>query len=167
MMRPFAESEQALLRVVDQFDQVAKYQGLAPEEFLVGFGRDAAERLLDEGLVEKVKLKSFGQKVKGLRFTEPGRRLWLSHTSQDERLPVITRMGLLVRDIYLANRLSHTGEAVPKDQVLRHHARGSLLEAFEAGMVAKVKISQKHQDVVKGYIITPAGYAYLKGNKLL
>lgn len=166
-MRAFTESEQALLRIVDQFDQVAKYLGLAPEEFLVGFGHGVAEGLLDEGILEKVKLKSFGQKVKGLRFTEPGRRLWMLHWGLDERLPVITRAGLLVRDVFLTNRLSHTGEAAPKEHVLKHHSRQSLLEAFEAGMVAKVKIRQKHQDVVKGYIVTPTGYAYLKGNKLI
>jgi len=166
-MRAFTEPEQALLRVVDQFDQIEKYQGLAPEEFLLGFRDKVANGLLDDGMLEKVKLKAFGQKVKGLRFTEAGKQRWMEFSGQEERLPVITKVGLLLRDVFNYNRLSYTGEAVPKQEILRHHHKSTLFEAFDTGLMAKVKIKQAHREVVKGYIVTGAGYAYLKGNKLI
>lgn len=166
-MRAFTESEHALLRIVEQYNQVRKYQGITPEEFLVAFEDQIVDGLLEVDILEKAKLKSFGQKVKGLRFTPQGLRLWLGSIGRDEQLPVITRAGLVVRDIYLYNRLSYTDEAMPKSQLLKHHSRVSLWEAFEMGLVAKVKIKLKHREEVKGYIVTGAGYAYLKGNKLL
>jgi hypothetical protein len=54
-----------------------------------------------------------------------------------------------------------------KSQILEHHSKKVLLEAFEQGLVAKVKIRQKGRDEVKGYILTCAAYAYLKGNNLI
>ena len=166
-MRDFSESEQSLLRVVEQFEQVEKYHRITPSQLLTAFEQKDIDRLLDDDILEKVKLKSFSQKVKGLRFTADGLGLWLAFTGQTEPSAVITEAGLLARDVYLHTSLSFSGEAMTKSQILEHHSKRVLLEAFEQGLVAKVKIRQKGHDEVKGYILTCAAYAYLKGNSLI
>lgn len=166
-MRSFAGSEEALLKVVEQFGRIEKYQGITPEEMLFPFDRAVIGQLLDEEILEKARLKSYSQKIKGVRLTVRGAQLWSIHNELDEHVPLITETALLVRDIYHHTRLSYTEEAVPKAQLLRYHSKGSLREAFEMGFVAKVKIRQKNREVAKGYIVTCAGYAFLKGNKLL
>lgn len=166
-MREFTESEQAVLRIVEQFDHVAKYQGITPEEYLVGFKDDVLRGLIKDDILEKVKLKSFSQRVKGLRLTAQGGQLWRLSNCQECVFAPLSDMDLLLRDIYLHTRLSYTEEAVPKSQLLKYHSKESLLEAYGLGLVAKVKIKQKQRDVVKGYIATSAGYAWLRGNKLI
>ncbi|WP_243439266.1 hypothetical protein [Fundidesulfovibrio soli] len=165
-MREFSESEALLLRVVDQFDKIKKYQGITPEEHVLFFDGKAAGKLLKDGVLEKVKLRSFGQKIKGVRFSEEGRLMWRAYT-QEEPPHHPTATDRLVKDVYLASRLSFMGEAVPKSYILKHHARANLYDAFASGLVAKVRLSQPQRDVVRGYICTPAGYAYLRGNDLL
>jgi hypothetical protein len=166
-MRVFSESEQSLLRVVEQFEQVEKYHRITPVQLLIAFEQKDIDRLLDDEVLEKVKLKSFSQKVKGVRFTSVGLRLWLTFTGQEEPRVVITAAGLLARDVYLHTCLSFSGEAMTKSQILEHHSKRALAEAFEQGLVAKVKIRQKGHEVIKGYILTCAAYAYLKGNNLI
>jgi len=166
-MRSFTDSEQALLRLVEQFGQVEKYQGITPEEMLFSFDKKDIERLLDEEILEKAKLTSYSQKVKGLRFTVQGLQLWNLFSERVEDVPLLTEAGLLVRDVFLHTRLSFTEEAVNRTMLLKYHSKKSLMEAYEMGLVAKVKIKHKHREEVKGYIVTSAGYAYLKGNKLI
>lgn len=166
-MREFTESEQAVLRIVDQFDHVAKYQGITPEEYLVGFKGDVLEGLLKDDIVEKVKLKSFSQRIKGLRLTPQGSQLWRLSSHDDCIFLPLSELDLLLRDVYYRTRLSYTEEAVPKSHLLKYHSRTSLAQAYELGLVAKVKIKQKQRDVVKGYIATSAGYAWLRANKLI
>ena len=166
-MREFSKEERDLMAVVDQFRQVSKYLGITPEEHLVSFDKDLVEGLFAEDILEKAKLKSFSQKIKGVRLTDHGLRLWREAACQEEPLPRITEAGLVVRDVLLTNLLSHTDEATPKSRILRNHSRAALVEAYEMGLLAKVRLKQKHREVVKGYIVTGAGYAYLKGNKLI
>jgi len=166
-MRDFSEAEQALLRIVEQFEQVEKYHGITPEQMLVSFKQKDIDRLLDHEVLEKAKLKSYSHKVKGVRFTPEGLQLWLDFTEQEKPVVEITPGGLLTRDVYLQTRLSYSEEAVSRSQIIEHHSKEALAEAFETGMVAKVKIRQKHRLVIKGYIVTGAGYAHLKGNNLI
>jgi len=165
-MRTFTEPEGLLLRVVDLFDKIKKYQGITPDEHIVFFDGKTTERLLKDGVLEKVNLKSFGQKIKGIRFSEEGRLAWQAQNREEPpRQPSATDR--LVKDVYLASRLSFMGEAVPKSYILKHHSRTNLYDAFASGLVAKVKLRQAQRDVVRGYICTGAGYAYLRGNDLL
>lgn len=166
-MRAFTESEQAILHVVEQFDRVEKYQGITPEEHLVSFQEKAMDRLLDEEVLEKASLKSFSQKIKGVRFTRQGLELWRLFTGRALPGPVLTEAGLLVRDVYLRNKLSYSEEATSRGQILKRHGRHALVEAFEAGLLAKVKIRQRRGEVVKGYVVTSAGFAWLRGNRLI
>ena len=166
-MRSFSESEQSLLRVMEQFNRVEKYQGITPEEFLVSFRKKDIEALLDDEILEKAKLKSFSHRVKGLRFTPKGRQIWQPFTGEEEPGVIISQVGWLVRDVFLQTRLSYSEEAVPKSHLLKYHSKATLLEAYEMGLIAKVKIKQTHRDVVKGFMVTGAGYAFLKGNNYI
>lgn len=166
-MRDFTETEHAVLRIVEQFGNIAKYQGITPEEYLVGFREDVLKGLIRDDILEKVKLKSFSQRVKGLRLTSQGGQLWRLASQEELVCPPVAAMDLLLRDIYLRTRLSYTEEAVPKAHLLKYHSKQSLMEAYGLGLVAKVKIKQKQRDVVKGYVATSAGYAWLRGNKLI
>ena len=166
-MRSFSETEQSLMRIMEQFNRVEKYQGVTPEELLVSFDKKDIAALLDDEILEKTKLKSFSQRIKGLRFTPQGRQAWQAFTQEEEPGIIISEVGWLVRDVFLQTRLSYSEEAVPKSHLVRYHSKGTLLEAYEMGLIAKVKIKQKHRDVVKGYIVTSAGYAFLKGNKYI
>ncbi|KAF0235272.1 MAG: hypothetical protein FD177_26 [Desulfovibrionaceae bacterium] len=166
-MREFTETEHAVLRIIEQFGNISKYQGITPEEYLVGFRGDVLRGLIKDDILEKVKLKSFSQRVKGLRFTSQGEQIWRLASHDEVVCPPVADMDLLLRDIFLRTRLSYTEEAVPKAHLLKYHSKASLLEAYQLGLVAKVKIKQKQHDVVKGYIATSAGYAWLRGNKLI
>lgn len=166
-MRGFTETEHAVLRIVEQFGNVSKYQGITPEEYLVGFREDVLKGLVRDDILERVKLKSFSQRVKGLRLTHQGGQLWRLASQEELLSPPVSEMDLMLRDIYYRTRLSYTEEAVPKAHLLKHHSKESLMEAYGLGLVAKVKIKQKQHDVVKGFVATSAGYAWLRGNKLI
>ncbi len=166
-MREFTETEHAVLRIIEQFDNISKYQGITPEEYLVGFREDVLRGLIKDDILERVKLKSFSQRIKGLRLTFQGGQLWRLASHDGLVCPPVAELDLLVRDIFLRTRLSYTEEAVPKAHLLKYHSKASLMEAYDRGLIAKVKIKQKQHDEVKGYITTSAGYAWLRGNKLI
>jgi len=166
-MRTYSETEQLLLELVDQFGRIRKYHGLTPEELLVAFDKAMIKKLLDEEILEKVKLKALGQKVKGVRFTSEGLALWLLFKGDQECPTLMHEVEAVARDVYLLNRLSYTDEATSTDILLKHHSKESIKEAYALGMLAKIKLKRKNQDVIKGYVLTNTGYAYLRGNKLL
>ncbi len=165
-MRTFDEAESLLLHVAELFGRVEKYQGVTPEEHILFFDDKAKERLLEDGILEKVKLRSFGHRVKGLRFTAPGLAAWRDFRGE-EHPPHPTAMDNLVRDVFYLSRVSFLDRAVSKKQILRFHSRSCLHQAFDLGLVAKVKLHQADQEVVKGYVVTNAGYAYLRGNQMI
>ncbi|GFK95269.1 hypothetical protein NNJEOMEG_03128 [Fundidesulfovibrio magnetotacticus] len=166
-MRAFNESEQAILRVVEAFDGVVKYLGITPEEHLVSYSQKHLERLLDEEILERAKLRFFSGKIKGVRFTRDGLAIWRLFTGQETPEAKLPDAGLLVRDLYLRNGLSSTDEATPRDTLLKHHSRRALVDAFQAGLVAKVKIRHPGGEKTKGFVVTHAGYAWLRGNSLI
>lgn len=165
-MRVFTQEERPLLAIAEHFRQVEKYLGILPEQYLVAFDKRIIERLVAEDILEKARLKSYSQKIKGVRLTPLGSRMWREAQGMAEPPPV-NPAGLAVRDILLMNLLSYTDEAVPKKEALKRHPKAALLEAYQMGFLAKVRLKKKDQEMIKGYIVTSAGYAWLKGNGLL
>jgi hypothetical protein len=166
-MRNFSKGEEAFLRILDEFRKIKKYMGITPKEHLLVSSDKVVKKLMDDKVVEKVKLKSFAQKIKGYRFTDEGYRSWKIFLGEVDELPMPTETSNLLRDVFLQARLSWTGEAVTKRQILRHHDKKYLDEVYDLGLVAKVKLKGRNREIIKGYIITNTGYAYLKGHNLM
>lgn len=165
-MRRLNEKEQDILLVAWEFSKVQRYMGIAPERHLLGFDAKTIARLVEEKLLQKVKLKAYSQKIKGYKLTDEGKLLLAELCRPDEVRPLSSLEELLV-DVLSVSRLSWNDGVAPKDILVKRHKSRLRLEAYTKGLVAKMTVQAKGGDSVKGYILTNAGYAYLKGNQLI
>ncbi|GAB6036062.1 hypothetical protein JCM15519_06210 [Fundidesulfovibrio butyratiphilus] len=166
-MRQLSETEHAILLVAWDFSKVQRYLGIVPERHLLCFDTRDLVRLVDEGLLIRIKLKAFSQKIKGYRITDDGlRQVGDCRQDCDEPGPLAHLEGLLV-DVYCVSRLSWNDGVAPKDVIVKRHKSKLRLEAYTRGLIAKVKVQTKGKDSEKGYILTNAGYAFLRGNTII
>lgn len=166
-MRQLSETEQAILLVAWDFSKVQRYLGIAPERHLLCFDTRDLARLVDEGLLVRIKLKAFSQKIKGYRITEEGARQVEGCCRHCAEPAPLEHLEDLLVDVYSVSRLSWNEGVAPKDVIVKRHKSKLRVEAYTRGLIAKVKAQTKGKDSEKGYILTNAGYAFLRGNTII
>lgn len=166
-MRELSEAEQAILLVAWDFSKVQRYLGIVPERHLLCFDARDLVRLVDEGLLVRIKLKAFSQKIKGYRITDDGARQIEGCCRAGVEPGPLAHLEDLLVDVYSVSRLSWNEGVAPKETIVKRHKSKLRVEAYTRGLIAKVKVQSKGKDSEKGYILTNAGYAFLRGNTII
>ena len=157
------QQHSTILKAVEQFQQIEKYQGVMPRKHACLFRDADVSALVDQGLLDWAKFTfDCGKELKGLRLTVKGQRLLDQQVRHSEMPAQITGTELayehllILEDLHHFCRMPRYRRMMPEKKA-RHYNPTDFEDLLHRGYILKVRLKADGEQSFKGYVISSKG----------